>query len=101
MKNLFSIFTVCMLFLNAASAQIVNIPDANFKYALTSLHCVDTNADGYVDADADTNNDGQISVAEALAVIWLNVGSRNITSLEGIQYFTNLQTLRCEGIELC
>jgi Leucine-rich repeat (LRR) protein len=100
MKNLFFIFTACMLFLNAASAQNITIPDANFKNVLVSGYCVDTNGDGNGDADADTNNDGEISVVEALAVTWLNVENQSIVSLEGVQYFTNLLNLGCANNQL-
>jgi uncharacterized repeat protein (TIGR01451 family) len=95
MKNFFFIFTACMLFLNVAQAQIINIPDTRFKNTLVSSFCVDTNGDDIGDARVDTNSDGQISVTEALAVTGLSVYQRAIFSLEGIQYFTNLQTLNC------
>ncbi len=73
--------------------QIVNVPDANFKNALVNTLCVDTNGDGIVDADADTNNDGEIQVSEAEIVLHLNVSNHWISSLEGIQSFINLEFL--------
>ncbi len=63
-----------------ASAQIVNIPDANFKAELI--------ADG-----VDTNMDGEIQVSEALAVSTLNLNNANISNTEGLQAFTNLINL--------
>lgn len=81
-------------------AQILNIPDANFKYALVNTFCVDTNNDGYLDDDVDTNNDGEIQITEAEAVLWLNVSYNLIASLEGIQTFINLEGLDCHGNEL-
>ncbi|WP_420574243.1 DUF7619 domain-containing protein [Kordia sp.] len=75
------------------SAQIVNIPDANFKNALLNDNVVDTNANGHPDADADTNNDGEIQVTEAEAIIGLYVSSKNISSLVGIEAFINLEKL--------
>ena len=76
-----------------SQAQIVNIPDANFKNALVNTLCVDTNNDGIVDADADINNDGEIQVSEAEVVLHLNVSGHWISSLEGIQSFINLEFL--------
>lgn len=83
-----------LLFISGmAQAQIVNIPDANFKAALVSSNCVDTNNNSYADADADTNDNGEIEVSEALAVQRLIVFGSNISSLQGIQSFTNLISL--------
>ncbi len=93
MKNY---YFITLFFLSAIShAQIVNIPDANFKYTLVNKNCVDTDGDGVGDSNADTNNDGEIQVSEAEAVIRLIVHYSNIFSLEGIQSFTNLEDLRC------
>ena len=73
------IITLFILFLGLASnAQIVNIPDQAFKAFL-------------IDMGFDTNNDGEIQVSEAQAQTQLNIFSSTISSLEGIQSFTNLQ----------
>mgnify|MGYP000455462647 CR=1 FL=1 len=79
---------------------IINIPDSNFKYALVNTDCVDINDDGWLDDDADTNDDGEIQVSEAEAVIRMDVSSRNISSLEGIQSFVNLEELNCNNNSL-
>ena len=71
-------------------AQIVNIPDANFKNALVNTVCADFNGDLDPEDDADTNNDGEIQLSEAQAVLGLVVTQQNIASLEGIQSFTNI-----------
>ncbi len=76
-----------------SQAQIVNIPDANFKNTLVNTNCVDIDGNGSGDVDVDTNDDGEIQVTEALAVLSLNVESRSIGSLEGIQSFANLERL--------
>ncbi|MDP2693128.1 MAG: T9SS type A sorting domain-containing protein [bacterium] len=76
-----------------SQAQIVNIPDANFKNTLVNTNCVDIDGNGSGDVDVDTNDDGEIQVTEALAVLGLNVESRSIGSLEGIQSFANLEHL--------
>jgi Leucine-rich repeat (LRR) protein len=96
MKNLFSIFTACMLFLNAATAQIVNIPDANFKNALVNDTCAYLGT-STIKTDVDTNNDGEIQTSEAAAVTYLSVSYKQIASLVGIQSFTSLQKLNCNN----
>lgn len=81
-------------------AQIVNIPDMNFKNALLDSLCVDTNGDDLGDADADINNDGEIQVSEAIAVTALIVSNDSIQSLAGIEYFSQLTILNCESNQL-
>ena len=64
----------------AGTAQIVTIPDANFKA-------------GLIARGVDTNTDGEIQESEASSVTELFLESFGISSLEGISYFTNLTTL--------
>ena len=81
---------------SSLQAQIINIPDANFKNALVNTLCVDFDNNGVFENDVDTNNDGEIQLSEALAIHWsLQIANRSISSLEGIQYFTNLDRLYC------
>ncbi|MDR2206533.1 MAG: T9SS type A sorting domain-containing protein [Flavobacteriaceae bacterium] len=77
------ILILCLCFAGFAKAQNINIPDANFKNALISW-------------GVDTNNDGQISQAEAAVVTDLTVNNKGISSLQGIEYFTNLKSLSCQ-----
>jgi len=79
---------------------IVDIPDANFKYALVNENVVDINGDGIGDMDADTNDDGEIQNSEAEAVLTLRVVNFEIESLEGIQSFTNLLNLNCASNQI-
>lgn len=84
-----------------AQAQIVNIPDANFKAKLLqSSATYPYNVIGY-DLNwnpiiIDVNSDGEIQVSEALIVYHLNVRLSNISSLTGIEAFSNLQSLNCQ-----
>ena len=94
MKNLYTLLITLFVF-TFSNAQIVDIPDANFKNALVNTNCVDTTGNGVGDSDADLNDDGEIQVTEAEDVIWLDVSENNIVSLEGIQSFINLFNLRC------
>ncbi|MBK8349510.1 MAG: hypothetical protein IPL08_18625 [Saprospiraceae bacterium] len=80
--------------------QIIDFPDANFKNALITTNCVDINSDGIADADADLNNDGEIQQNEASEIKNLDIRSKNIQSLEGIQNFNNLNWLRASNNNL-
>lgn len=85
MKNL---YTFLLLFTcGFLNAQIVNIPDANFKNAL-------------IEEGVDTNGDGEIQVSEAETVVNLNVSFKGIQSMEGIQSFVNLEELYCNNNQL-
>ncbi|WP_445721438.1 T9SS type A sorting domain-containing protein [Flavobacterium sp.] len=74
-------------------AQNVDIPDANFKNALLA-HGVTITGSGI--SKIDTNDDGEIQVTEATAYTGLiNIGSKNISSLTGIEAFVNIIRLYC------
>ena len=66
--------------------DVVAFEDANFK-----AYCV---------KNFDTNGDGEISYAEAAVVSRVYCVERSISSLEGIQYFTALNKLYCDGNQL-
>lgn len=86
-----TILFVFLMFTGTLFAQIVNVPDANFKnYLLNGFSSQQS---------VDTNNDGEIQVSEALAVNSLEINEHptltgDITSLVGIEAFTNLTYLR-------
>ncbi|WP_298397684.1 T9SS type A sorting domain-containing protein [Flavobacterium sp.] len=108
MKKLY--FSLCTLFFFfGANAQIVNIPDANFKAKLLSASAdnqvasIETpNVDGNVNTftSIDTNNDGEIQVSEASVIKYLNLIDSSITNLDGISSFTNLIYLNCSQNQL-
>jgi len=89
------ILLVTLIFFSFSQAQIVTIPDVNFKNALLNNNVADFDGDGTYDGDVDTNNDGEIQVSEAELVLQLNVNSNGISSLIGIQNFVNLTKLSC------
>ncbi|MBQ9463107.1 MAG: hypothetical protein IJU68_05555 [Bacteroidales bacterium] len=60
---------------------IVNFNDANFK-----AYCLE---------NFDANGDGVVSYAEAESVTTIKCYKKEISSLEGLQYFTSLDTLWC------
>ncbi|KAB1153141.1 hypothetical protein F7018_17495 [Tenacibaculum aiptasiae] len=82
-KQLFFTSLFLCLFVNSF-AQIINFTDNNFKNALLNHSPA-----------IDTDNNNQIDVNEALAVVRLELDNKNISNLEGIQYFTNLEILKC------
>ena len=51
----------------------------------------------YVSENLDTNRDGSLSPAEQDAVTTIDVGEKGIESLEGVEYFTELQELFCQS----
>src|SRR5690606_10018871 len=76
------LLTLALLASFAGSAQIVNIPDANFKTALLNHNL-----------PIDTNGDGEIQFSEAEIVTHLVLATKNITDLTGIQAFINVENL--------
>ncbi|MFC0605497.1 DUF7619 domain-containing protein [Winogradskyella pulchriflava] len=80
---------VLFFFFNYGFAQIVNIPDANFKNALLNHNPV-----------IDTNGDGEIQVAEAELVTVIDIGSVSISSIEGLEAFVNLMELELSSLAI-
>ncbi len=72
----------------SAPEEVVNIPDANFKAALVA------------DASINTNGDGEIQVSEALVTQIIDVSSKSILDLTGIEAFTSLTHLYCGDNQL-
>lgn len=99
MKKLYFLFF--LVFGLNASAQIVNIPDANFKGKLLQASPTNGIAQGATgNIKIDTNNDGQIQVSEALTVHQLNVAGYPFANMIGIEEFTNLKRLICFNCSL-
>lgn len=83
LNPLFLLLITLFIGLNA-TAQIVNIPDANLKTALLN----------YQSPVIDTNGDSEIQVSEAEAVInGLYLGFSNISDATGIEAFINVTLL--------
>ncbi len=86
MKKIYLLLLLASGFLEA---QIINIPDPTFKSFLVNPQ-----------QNIDTNHDGQIQLSEAQATDYILLNSNvsdihTVSSLEGIQYFTNLTILVC------
>ncbi len=81
------IYLLLLLVAGFVNAQIVNIPDVNFKNKLIAL-------------GVDSNGDGNIQNTEAEALTSLNVSDNAISDLSGIEAFVNLNSLACESNSL-
>jgi len=78
MKKIYLLLLLCSTLLG--NAQIVNVPDSNFKAYLLTL--------------VDANQDGEIQITEALIPGSINLSiNKNITNIAGIESFTNLEYL--------
>lgn len=104
MKKFYA-FLITVVIGATANAQIINMPDANFKAMLLSTSYLNQRASvnfpdssGIVSADSyvviDTNNDGEIQLSEAafIKVLKLNVCSIEtpFVDLTGIEAFNNV-----------
>ena len=89
-------------FVTISNAQVITFTDPVFKAKLLesspgNFIARDLSGD-YFSIDSNTNN--EIEVSEALSVGYLEIGGYAITSLEGIQNFTNLVYLLCENNQI-
>lgn len=101
MKNLY-LLLACMLGFTELNAQIVNIPDANFKAMLlesgkTKMGIARAVFGGafYDDFIIDSNNNGEIEISEIEYIENLYIDYSKISDLKGIEYFVNLRDLTC------
>ncbi|MGL2966623.1 T9SS type A sorting domain-containing protein [Flavobacterium sp. XGLA_31] len=96
MKKCFPLLLVFVMAFTT-QAQIINIPDANFKARLLAAGPTNTTAanSANVYITIDTNNNNEIELSEALQVSSLNISIADIYDTTGIEYFTNLRWLNC------
>lgn len=95
MKKLLLILGFCVF--QITNAQIITIPDANFKTILTTTpnhgYFYATNLAG-VGIKVDSNSNNQISVQEAANVASLQIyNDTPVANLSGLEFFTNLKYL--------
>ena len=97
-----AIFLISLLICAVLNAQIVNIPDANFKAKLVSSSTTSSCAYNANNAliKVDANDDGEIQVSEANQVFTLWLPSSNIANLTGVGMFVNLKYLNCNSNQL-
>ena len=85
MKKVF-ISALSLLWATLIAAQVVNIPDANFKEVLVD------------DSSINTNKDAEIQVSEAVVYTGkISVFNREIVDLTGIEAFVNITKLDCNS----
>lgn len=95
MKNLYALLvTLLMSFI--VNAQIIENLGPEFKNILVNVNCVAPVWGSVGTSDVDTNNDGEISIVEAEAVVHLVIGQWDVIDATGIEYFVNLESLNCE-----
>jgi len=98
MKKIYFLLLTVILF-TGLNAQIIDIPDANFKAKLlssSSMNGVAYDSDfNYLKIDA--NNNGEIEVSEALKVSWLMIDNSNIFDFSGIEKFSDIMILECSN----
>ena len=105
-------FLLLLFFSQLFVSQIINFPDAKFKARLLQSTNNNQIAGGQ---KIDLNNDGEIDINEAKNITKISINNEfgfpylsdsypsigyNISSLEGINYFTNLKVLECKGNNL-
>lgn len=84
------LLSLALLFSLFINAQIVNIPDANFKAALVTHNpVIDTNGDGEIQVSEASAYDGDINVSGSFSEYG------NISDFTGIEAFTALTELHC------
>ncbi|OBW39385.1 Internalin-J precursor [Chryseobacterium sp. MOF25P] len=99
MKKIYLIISLIMF--TVFNAQIVNIPDANFKARLLSANVTTNNQIASNNSGQaikiDTNSNGEIEVSEAANVAFLTISVSSINDITGIQSFSNLKSLTLFG----
>jgi len=95
---------ICSLIgIQAIFAQNIIFSDTNFKATLlnSNVGVLPVAKDLAGNATlVDSDNDGEISQQEALNISYINLGYAGITSLEGLQFFTNLNYLNAQSYAL-
>lgn len=84
---------IALLLSSVIFAQVINIPDANFKANLIDSYHFNEATNTSVQLDR--NHDGQIQQSEAAIVKNLDVSYRQISDLTGLESFPNLEVLIC------
>ena len=99
-KIYFLLLAFCFGF--SVNAQIITIPDANFKAKLLLADSSNTIATDFTDSSfkIDANNNGEIEISEANNVKGLLIQFASISDLTGINSFNNLVSLNCENNQI-
>ena len=103
------VFSVVLIFSNCTnnSNKVATVNSKTVAIdSLAAIKIPDTNFKAYLVENFDKNNDGEISLLEALAIEYIDCSNKDIASLEGMEKFANLTSLDCrnnkiEYIDLC
>ena len=74
--------------------------DQKGKVIIPGIEINDEKYREYLIENFDTDNDGEISTEEAEAVKVMNISGKEIESLEGLEFFVNLEELNCKSNSL-
>jgi len=91
----FILLSFCLIFffglVTTAYAEDVDINETNFP---------DSVFRNYVSMNYDTDSDGKLSESEISITKFLHISGKGITSLKGIEFFTELVFLECDSNQL-
>ena len=98
-KNYFLL--IALFFFGSSNAQVIDIPNDRLRQVLIQSesyqpYLIAKNLSGEF-FKIDSNNNGYIEVDEALQVSYINLTDRSLTDLNGINNFSNLKELVCNG----
>ena len=81
---------------NGSPAQI----DANGNLLINEENFPDDNFRSYISTNFDTDNQGYLTAEQVAGVKTISCYGKSIASLNGVEYFTELTSLSCEGNQL-
>ena len=81
-------------------AKVVYLGTADIAVEVDEEHFPDAAFRGYVLDKLDFNGDGKLSKNEIAQVRNMDIGWQEITSIEGVGFFTSLESLYCSGNQL-
>lgn len=81
-------------------AKVVYLGTADIAVEVDEEHFPDAAFRGYVLDKLDFNGDGKLSKNEIAQVKNMDIGWQEITSIEGVGFFTSLESLYCSGNQL-
>ena len=87
----------CLLALLLAAIILLPSRAMAADVAINSTNFPDATFRKYVSNNFDKNGDGKLSDSEQEAVDTITLINKGVTSLKGIEYFPNLETLECYG----
>lgn len=94
MKKLYSLIVV-FLVAQQLNAQIITFTDPNLKARLLQSSPANSIAKNlsYENVKIDINDDSEIEVSEVINIAVLDISGSNITSIDGLSTFSNLESL--------